>query len=251
MNRKSEPTNARHCRPGKLKHLAASASFAVAAMLAASITAHAQAVTVDEGTFDVSLGGSAVGTEAFSIVRRGSGEDLQTLARGQIRLDLPQGTRTLQPLVRTVGAALEVTQYQLQTTGDNAREVRLDRSGERRMHATIITADGEREQEFRFESGAILLENRVAHHFHFLGTRLQAGATSVLIVLPAQRSHVRAEVTLVGNEPVTVAGTSVQGRRYSVSIGDQTGSVWFDEEWRVLRVEFGTDRYAAVRRELP
>lgn len=211
----------------------------------------AQAVTVDEGTFDVSMSGVAVGTEAFTIVRRGVGADQQTLARGQVRLDLASGPRTLQPLVRTVGEGLEVTQYQLQATGEEEREVRLDRSGERRMHATVVTADGEREQEFRFEPGAILLEANVAHHFHFLGSRIQAGATSVLVVRPTRRNHATAAVSRVGDESVTIAGTPVPAVRYALTVGEQSASVWYDDQWRVLRVEAGTQGYAAVRRNLP
>lgn len=224
---------------------------AVVALVVAASTAWAQAVTVDEGTFDVSMGGSQVGTEAFSIVRRGAGADQQTLARGQIRLDLAQGTRTLQPLVRAVGEGQEVTQYQLQERGQAQREVRLDRSGERRMHATIITNDGEREQEFRFEPGAILLEADVAHHFHFLGSRLQSGATSVRIIQAVQRNHATAQIARAGDETISIGGNSVPAVRYTVSVGDQSGSVWFDAEWRVLRVEYGTRGYTAVRRSLP
>lgn len=227
------------------------AAAAVAALVAANPSLDAQTVTVDQGTFDVSLGGSQVGTEAFSIVRRGAGADQQTLARGQIRLDLAQGTRTLQPLVRAVGEGQEVTQYQLQERGEAEREVRLDRSGERRMHATIITSEGEREQEFRHEPGAILLERNVAHHFHFLGSRLQSGATSVRVIQAVQRTHATAQVSRAGDETVSIGGNNVPAVRYTVSVGDQSGSVWFDAEWRVLRVEYGARGYTAVRRSLP
>ncbi len=231
------------------------AAVAVLASLGAlwggTTSAYAQTVTLDEGTFDISIAGTVVGSEAFTIVRRGQGEDQQTLARGEIRLDLAQGTQTLRPLVRTVGVGLEVTQYQLQTTGENPREIRLDRSGERRMHATIVTADGEREQEFRFQPGAILLEARVAHHFYFLGVRLAEGAMSVSVVRPTQRNHATAQVSLSGDESVTIAGTAVPATRYDVTLGDQSGSVWFDAEWRVLRVEYGAQGYTALRRALP
>jgi len=226
--------------------------FLVAGLAAAAPSAKAQTVTVDEGTFQVSVAGSEVGTEAFSIVRRGDGEERRTLSHGQIRLDLPDGTRTMAPLLALEGEAMELSQYEMKAAGTSTLEVRLERLKPRpRLHATVVTAEGEREQEFLYRPGAIVLEEDVAHHYYFLGERVRGGATSLLVVLPSSRDHADASVRSDGPASVQIAGSNVDATKYTVTVAGDVRSLWLDSEGRVLRVERPSRSYVAVRRELP
>ena len=211
----------------------------------------AQIVTVDEGTFDVRIGDLGVGSEAFSIVRQGEGAEAHTLARAQIRIELSDATLRMAPLLRTSGLAHTLTRYELKTAGAEDREVYVEHSGERRLHATVVTSEGEREQELRFQPDVVVLEGSVAHHFHFLAVRIASGSTTVPVLIPTSRNQLSADISAGVSEGVEVAGTSVSATRYVVTYGDQARLVWYDEQMRVLRVEDPDGGYVALRRELP
>ncbi len=210
-----------------------------------------QIVTIDEGTFDVTVAGRPVGTETFSIVRTGDGADAQTLARAQVRIDMEDGSRQLAPLLRTEGLAHILSRYQLKTAGIDEREVYVERSGARRLHATVVTSEGQREQEFRFQPDAVVLEDGVTHHFHFLAARIASGSRTVPVLIPAGRDQLTAEISEGTREGVEIAGTSVSAMRYQVRYGTATRLVWLDDQQRVLRVEDPDSRRVAVRREVP
>ncbi len=212
---------------------------------------HAQIVTIDEGTFDLTVADRVVGSEAFSIVRTGDGSDAQTLARSQVRIELERGSQQLAPLLRTEGLAHMLSRYQLKTAGVDEREVYVERSGARRLHATVVTSEGEREQEFRFQPDAVVLENNVAHHFHFIGVRIASGSRTIPVLIPAGRDQLSAEVSEGTPQGIDIGGTSVSAMRYQVRYGTMTRIVWFDDQHRVLRVEDPDRRWVAVRRDLP
>lgn len=225
------------------------AAFALAVALPGQ--ARGQAETVDEGTFQVTVRGQTVGTEAFSIVRRGDGDARRTLSHGQIRWDLAEGTQTMAPLLALEGAGLEISQYEMKATGGPLMEVRLERPRSRRLQATVISTEGEREQEFLFREGALVLEAGVAHHYHFVGERVRSGATSVLVLRPSLREQSEATIRAAGSEAVVVGGTSVPAQRYTLAMGGNETSIWFDDQGRLLRVEDPARSFVAVRRERP
>ena len=219
-------------------------------LVTVTIPLSAQIVRVDEGTFDVLLQGRAVGSEEFSIVRRGDGPDAQTLATAQIRIDGDQNTR-MAPLLRAEGLAHSLTRYELKADGHDVREVHLERSGERRLHTTVLSDEGEREQELRYQPDVVVLEDGVAHHYHFLGVRIASGSRTVPILVPAGREQLSAEISDGVGDGVEIAGTSVSATRFTVTLGDRTRVVWYDDQMRVLKVEDPTRETVAVRRDLP
>lgn len=185
----------------------------------------AQDVTVDQGTFDVRIGDRAAGSESFSIVRTGSGAEGHTTASAQIQIELADATQRMAPLLRTAGLAHTLTRYQLKTAGAEEREVYVEHSGERRLHATVVTSEGQRDQELRFQPDVVVLEAGVAHHFHFLGVRIASGSLTVPVLVPAGRDQGSAQISAGVAEGVEVAGTSVTATRYEVTYGDRKSVV--------------------------
>lgn len=223
---------------------------ALAAVLCAA-SAKAQTVTLDEGTFRLLIGGREVGTETFSIRQNGSGGDAVIIARGRVVLDNDPGARQLTSSLQLAGGSLRPAAYDVKVEGADERQI-AGRVAGGRFSARIVSSAGENMREYLVSEGAVVVDDGIAHHYYFLARRLgdQASA-SIPVVIPQDSRQVIAEVTAGPRESVQVGGTSVQGRRLTVSIGGNQRTVWVDDEGRVLRVEMAGDRLVAERTAPP
>lgn len=208
----------------------------------------AQGLTIDEGTFRVTRNGAEVGTETFAIRQSGSGAALQTLAAARLHLRVNGESRHLIPRLLMVGEAYRFQGYESKVSGDRQMDVELRRDGER-VVARTTSAQGERMRELRLPPQALVLDAFVAHHFHFVGARIQRGVLTFGL-LPTGGTGGRATVSDRGQETVRIAGTDVAASRYDLQAGDRSWSAWFDEQWRVLVVE-APNGYRAERQALP
>lgn len=222
------------------------ALIALTATAAASVDAQ---VTVDEGVFLITRNGAEVGTETFAIRESGSGDNLQTVAAARLHLHVDGKSRHLVPRLLVVGPAAEFRGYQSKTSGDQQMEIRLEREADR-VVAHQTSEQGERMRELRLPASALVLERFVAHQFHFVGTRLKNGQTQFGLLPVAGSPGGQATATSAGEESVSVGGTDVRASRYTVTAGDRTWTVWFDQQWRVLAVST-SDGYRAEREALP
>lgn len=223
--------------------------FAFLALLAAAPAAAAQTAANDEGSFRVFLQGREIGTEEFQIRQTGAGAGTETVATGSVRLRMPDGTLELTPRLRTTGLRADPVSYQVDVGGDSPRRI-VGTIGGGRVSARIVTPTGEQLREYVASTGAVLLDEGVAHHYAFAAARRHMPRMPVLV--PRENRQVMATLTAAGTEQVQVAGVSVQADRLVVQpAGGAAAHVWVDALNRVLRVEIPERGYLAVRNEVP
>jgi hypothetical protein len=226
-----------------------SAALAAFAALAAASPLAAQSGPADQGTFRVSVGGREVGTEQFTIAQTGSGSGAVYLATGRVSLRLPTGSLELTPRLRATGIGADPVNYEVDVGGDSPRRI-VGNIGGGRVSAKIVTASGEQLREYVASSGAIVLDEGVAHHYYFLAQRGHSGRVPVII--PRESRQVVATVTSRGEESVQVGGASATLFHLVVQPqGGEEHHVWVDALNRVVKVEIPARGYSAVRTELP
>jgi hypothetical protein len=205
--------------------------------------------TVDQGTFRVYVEDREVGTETFTISQTGTGASAVTLASGQVDLRLPSGSLKLAPRLRAQGVAFDPVQYQVDVSGDQPQRI-VGNIGSGRVSARIVNASGEQLREYVATSGAVVLEDGVAHHYFFLAQRLHSG--TIPVIVPRDSRQVMATVTNRGEETVQVDGHPARLFHLVVQpAGGVQTDVWVDALNRVIRVQIPARQYLAVRTELP
>ncbi len=222
-------------------------ALALAAIFTTAAAAHSQTVVVDEGSFRLSVRGTPVGTETFTIRRSGEGPGSTTVAQGRIVLDSGQQTRSL---LQFEGPALRPTAYQIEVTGPQKQSISGQAAGNR-FRATIVSTAGEQMREYLASDGAVLLDEGVAHQHYFLMSAT-GGNGRVAVIVPRQSRQVPATITDAGTEQITIGGQNTEARRIRVEPqGLPLRIVWVDSENRVLRFRIPDEDYLAERASLP
>jgi hypothetical protein len=215
----------------------------------APVSVRAQAGASDQGTFRVYVGGRDVGTEEFQIRQAGSGEGSEFTATGRVALRLESGSLELTPRLRARGLGADPVSYQVDVGGDSPRKI-VGSVGDGRFSARIVTAAGEQLREYAASTGALVLDEGVAHHYFFLAQRLRSGR--VPIIVPRENRQVMATVASRGEEQVEINGTRVTLYHLVVHpSGSGPADVWVDALNRVIRVDIPDREYRAVRTEIP
>ena len=231
---------------GRSRWIGCAAALCAGLMLAGSGAVGAQTVTLDEGTFRVSVAGREVGTETFSIRRNGTGADAVIIARGRVALDAQETTATAQ----LAGETLRPAAYDVSVEGGDGQKI-AGRIVGGRFSARIVSAAGENMREYLVSDGAILVDEGIAHHYYFLVRRLEGNSARVPLLIPRESRQVLASVSVEGTETVTVGGESVNARRITVQpAGGAERTVWADAEGRILRVRVPSRQYMAERTAL-
>lgn len=224
--------------------LRAPLAFALTALLAAA-PGSAQTTVIDEGSFRISVRGSTIGTETFTIRRSGSGANAATVAQGRVILGTGEQTRTV---VQLRGDELRPTAYQIEIAGSERQSI-TGRAAGSRFRATTVSSAGEQMREYLVDDGVVVLHDGIAHHHYFLAA---AGAGTVPVIAPQQTRQLQATVQDHGTETIQVADRQVQARRFSIEItGLDSRSVWVDDRNRVLRVRIPAQELTAQRTSLP
>jgi hypothetical protein len=237
-------------RAGRRSAAAVALLVSITALLAGwPAPTQAQAAFSDDGSFQVSIDGRRVGTEEFSIRQTGSGAAVELAATGTVQLNLPTGSLELNPRLRATGLRADPVAYEVTVGGDSPRRI-IGSLGPGRFTARIVSPTGEQMREYVASSGAVILDDGVAHHYHFLARRVRNGRVPVII--PRENRQVMVSVTDHGEEAVTVAGSTVSLFRLTVQPdGGDERRVWVDALNRVIRVEIPATRYVAVRTAVP
>ena len=219
-------------------------TFAILA-LALPTFANAQTQVVDEGSFRLSVGGTPVGTETFSIQRSGSGAGATVIAQGRVVLDSGEQVRAA---IQLDGPDLRPSAYQIEVSGNEVESYRGQAAGTR-FRATIRSSEGEMMREYLAGQGAVIIDDGVAHQHYFLATH-EAG--SAAIIIPRQSRQVSATITPRGNETIRIGDRSVSARRIDIQpTGMPARTIWVDDQNRVLRLSIPEERFEAVRTALP
>ena len=209
----------------------------------------AQAGVVDEGTFDIAVGGRSAGSEEFSIRQTGTGSAAETVATGRINLSLSSGTLELVPRLRTSGVQANPVAYEVSVGGDTPRRI-VGSIGGGRVSTKVVSASGEQLREYVASSGAVVLDEPIAHQYYFLAQRVRNG--QVPVINPRENRQVMAAVREVGEEQLSVGGETATVYRLLVQPeGAAERSVWVDALNRVIKLEIPEQRYVATRRTLP
>lgn len=223
--------------------LRAPLAFALTALLASTHGA-AQTTVIDEGTFRISVRGSAIGTETFSIRRSGSGANATTVAQGRVVLDTGERIRAA---LQLRGDDLRPAAYQIEVAGDNGQSI-TGRAAGNRFRATVVSNAGEQMREYLVDQGAVIVDAGIAHHHHFLASTDGA----VPVIIPRQSRQVTAHVQDHGSTTLQLAGQQVSARRLSVEIaGIDPRTLWVDDRNRVLRLHIPAQQLTAERTSLP
>jgi hypothetical protein len=209
-----------------------------------------QSVTVDEGTFRISVDGRDVGTETFSIRRSGTGDQAQIIATAEIRMEVPEGRTDIRPALQASGSDMAVSAYQVKISGALQEEIYVT-LGDRRFLTSVRTERGEREREFRATPGTLLLDPGVAHQYYFLSARASQDGVTVPVISPREGRQFDLRVSLVGSESVTIGGSPLEARHIRLEGEGGTRELWVDSEGRVLRLEHPEAGYLAVRQRAP
>ena len=221
------------------------------ALLVLAGSAHAQTITLDEGTFRILVDGTEVGMETFSIRQNGSGSDAVVIARGRVVLDAGRGGQEVQASVQFTGGALRPAAYDMEVRGGDAQRINARVAGSR-VSARISAATGENMREYLVSEGAVLVDEGVAHHYYFVARRSPGSAFTVPIMVPRSSRQVSAQVAIEGAEAVRIGTASVQATRFTVSpAGGAAATVWADEQGRILKVEIPARKYVAIRTAAP
>ncbi|HEV2150594.1 MAG TPA: hypothetical protein VGR37_24565 [Longimicrobiaceae bacterium] len=217
-------------------------------LLAAAAPVGAQTV-VDQGTFQISVGGQPAGREEFSIRQSGSGRGAEVAASGRVEVTLPGGTLELTPRLRARGLDAAPVSYQVDVGGDSPSRL-LGQVGAGRFSARIVSASGEQLREYVASDRALVLDDGVAHHYYFLAQRERSG--TVPVIVPRENRQAMATVSSMGEERVTIGGATVNLFHLVVRIpGSGERHVWVDALNRVIRVRIPESGYEAVRTEVP
>lgn len=215
--------------------------------LGAAAPAAAQTTVIDEGSFRLSVRGSAIGTEMFSIRRSGSGANATVVAQGRITLDTGEQTRAM---LQLQGPGLQPSAYQIEVSGD-ARQNITGRAAGSRFRATVVSGAGEQMREYLVSQNAVIIDDGIAHHHYFLAHATRGGGR-VPVIIPRQSRQVTATVQDHGAETIEVAGQQTRARRLSVEIsGLDNRTVWVDDSNRVLRLRIPDQGLVAERTSLP
>jgi hypothetical protein len=221
------------------------------ALLGATLAAPAQsaAQAVDSGTFVVYVEDREVGTEQFLISQAGSGAGAEMVATGRVRVRLPEGSLELDPRLTVRGVGADPVTYQVSVGGSSPSRV-VGTVGGGRFSAKIVTGSGEQLREYVASSGAVVLDQGVAHHYQFLAQRTHQGRVPVIV--PRENRQVMATVASRGEESVTIDG--VQSMLFHLVVQPERGDehhVWVDALNRVVRVEVPARAYRAERTRMP
>lgn len=215
-----------------------------------TVPASGQSVALDEGSFAITMEGRPAGTESFAIRRIGMGAESRVIAQGQVQVDLPGGTLSMEPILEA-SEALSLAGYQNKVSGTRQEVFTLAGTNDRRFQGRTVSPAGEQVQEYRAASGTILLEDMVAHHYFLLGARLDGDSGTIPVIVPGQGRQLQLQYTVTGTETLQLGGVPVEARRVRVEVGGQGREVWFDVQGRVLRVEDAARSYRAERTSRP
>lgn len=230
-----------HSRPTPVLALAAALLLPV---LDGPNPVSAQTVVLDEGTFTIFLSGEEVGTETFTIRRRGSGAEATFLANAVVTLEGADGSQ-MRPTLQTENDLSPVA-YENVIEGGDVSSVSIRNMG-RRFVARISSSAGDRERELRAEPSARLLDRGVAHQYWFLAGATEREGVTIPVLLPRTGDQISLRVQSVTTEALDVGGQRVQARHVRLAQGSDTRDVWFDDQGRVLRVEIPGEGFRAVR----
>ena len=203
---------------------------------------------IDQGRFEIRIGGAARGQESFAIRRQGE----EYMAVGRTSLE----GQDLWVLSAEVGLRTDAqyvpVRYEFRTLQRPTSTTIAVRTGSR-IRVTTSNQEGERMTELMLDRELVLIQTGVAHHYWFLIKRFgqasagQGGTVDALAPDAVERSSIRLDE--VSDVEITLPdGLVREAKRYDMQIGETSHIVWVERTTgHVLRAEIPERAWAAIR----
>lgn len=218
------------------------------AALAPGVSAHAQIVLIDEGTFSLVFGEERVGREDFSIRTVPGSGGAAFVAQGNVLL----GDSRTSVSLNADSAGLP-QRYRLETrTGETIEETIAGESRRALWMGRALHPGGESAREFRLPPLTIAVEEGVVHHLWFV-VRQGPGATPWLLS-PRTLALRQVRVEDAGPDRVALGLREFVTRRWTIRAVDAPPilyEVWTDLQGRMLKVRIPAEQLEAIRDEPP
>ncbi len=203
---------------------------------------------IDQGRFEIRIGGESRGQESFAIRRQGE----EYMAVGRTSLE----EQELWVLSAEVGLRTDAryvpVRYEFRTLQRPTSTTIAVRTGSR-IRVTTSNQEGERMTELMADRELVLIQTGVAHHYWFLIKRFgqaSAGQTGTVDAL-APGAVERSSIRLDGVTDVELAlpdGPVREAIRYDMQIGETSHIVWVERTTgHVLRAEIPERAWVAIR----
>lgn len=214
-------------------------------MLASAAPDRTSGQLVDRGAFVLYAAGEEVGTEEFTIQRQGTGEAQVTAATGTLRL---RDGRIVKTILRLVGTAMVLNEYQVSVSGSDTLAVRVARDGNR-LRTRTVAPWGEEAREYPARATTVILDDGVAHQYFLLAALVEAYGAEARIhaVAPLVEMEELPAQPDIGVERIEVAGERVETTRIRLSSDGDTRTAWFDGSGRLVQVASTRRDFRAVR----
>jgi hypothetical protein len=223
-------------------------TLTLVALSAAAITRSlpAQVVTLDEGSFNITINGERVGREDFRIRSTPGSSGPEVVATASVSY----ANRRILPQMRADSAGAP-SRYVVQVKdGPGTDESVTGIVGRGRVSASVKNARGESANEFVVSQGALVIDDDVFHQYYFLTRRKTVGPVSVIV--PRRNTQVTMRVSDVGADKVTIGATTLDARHYAVADpGGADRDVWADASGRLLKIAIPSRGIVALRDEPP
>jgi hypothetical protein len=202
----------------------------------------------DSGVFRIRRDGKEVGQEKFNI--RWEGEVLK--AESDIDLKVPQSAAVSLHTELVIDAAGKVVSYRAARTGPGPQkemEVTIDK-----QVAICEEKTGNVNESIPVwvDSGFVLLDTNVFHHFELLVARLLGDKFPELIpvLIPQEQVSGKMKIVAVGKETLKIGKQKFLVSQFQLDSGQVKISVWFDDAGRLYRISVPQTK-AEVSRIMP
>jgi hypothetical protein len=207
----------------------------------------AQAVrTLDEGSFDISIGGKSVGHETFVVRREGT----VVKAVGVVSLDSARAPFVSQRVWLQTDSAFHPTLFQLRPRSGDVQNIVARRDGTR-LRLQTTSEEGNRSRQFVASAAMAILEPGFAHEYYvFFREHAALGGEdswSAPVIVPSLGEQATIRVRTAGPDSVVAAGRSRAATRYELTLDGEQIQVWLDGQGRVLKVDRPDHQWTATR----
>lgn len=160
--------------------------------------------------------------------------------------------RELRPALELTGD-LQPLSYQLDVSA-GGRVVERYSAQFARGRAAVRLASQQRDvlREFPAGAGVAVLDDDALHQFYFVPRAAAGEVRAVRLLRPRAPALVSAEVRLLGEDTVTVAGRPVAADHFALRLDqDDVREFWFTPSGDLLRVAIPAQEVVATRSALP
>jgi hypothetical protein len=221
-------------------------SYVVALLLFAGSLGAQPSAVLDEGTFTVTEKGAPLGRESFRIARTPGPGGQVYLVKGQSALGQNRVSTTLG--ADSVGVPVS---YESEHISNGQLVQRLQGRGRPgRFSVLKRTNSGESAREYLLNSGALLMDEDVFHHFYFVP--MVVALSHLVVIAPRTAQQGRFRVEERGPESVEIGGRSLPARHFAlIGSPEAVRDVWIDEKGRLLKVAIPEKGLVALRDDPP